>query len=290
MTKEATPDEGAPKADPKEPIAKAAEPKDNDPGNEANPEGKQGDSADKKPRKPWHEKRIGELTYNWRQAERDRDYWRELASRQAQQSQAAPAQQQAQASNKPQRAAFASDEEFFESLADWKADQKYEERERKRREETEKQEREKSTRKVHETYVEREAKAREKYDDFEEVAYNPSAPISELMADVIRRSEFGPEIAYFIGKNPDKGLQIAQMTDPHSVALALGRIEAQIETAATPSQPVAVASAPKAAPTAAPPPPKVLSSAAPTQKRLEDDMPTKEWIALRNSQVRKKRA
>lgn len=286
---EVKPAEGAPKADPKEPTAKAPEPKDNDPGDEANPEGKQGDSTEKKPRKPWHEKRIGELTYNWRQAERERDYWREFATKLAPQPQGAPAQQQAQASTKPQRANFASDEDYIEAVAEWKSEQKLSEWDRKRREEAERQENERRQQTVAKTFSEREAKARAKYEDYQEVAYSDDNPISELMAKVIYASEVGPEIAYFLGKNPDKGLQIAQMTDPHSVALALGRIEAQIEAAANPPQPV-TPPAPKAAPTSAPPPPKVLSNSAPAQKRLSDDMPTAEWVRERNAQIRKKRA
>lgn len=283
---EKKPVEGA-QADPKatEAAKAAPEPRDDDPGDEASPEGKT-DSADKKPRKPWHEKRIGELTYNWRQAERDRDYWRELATRQPSQPQAQPAQQQTQATQKPLPAQYQSTEEYLEALADWKSEEKLSAWDRKRREEAERTEREQSTRKVFDSFSERQAKAREKFADFDEVAYSPDTPISPLMAEVITRAEMGPEIAYFLGKNPDKGLQISQMTDPHSVALALGRIEAQL--AAPQPQPV-TASAPKAAPTAAPPPPKTLSGSAPVQKNPED-MTTREWVTWRNAQIRKKRA
>jgi len=285
---EVKPAEGAVKADPKEPTAKAPEPKENDPGDEAAPEGT--DAADK-PKKPnWAQRRIDELTREKHDARRERDYWRELASRGQQPQQAQAPQQQATATQKPQPNQYQTTEEYFEALADWKADQKWEARERQRREQAEKEAKQQGEQKIARTFAEREQKARDTYPDYDEVARGDGNPITELMVEAILRSEKGPDIAYFLGKNPDKALQIAQMTDSHSVALALGRIEAQIETAATPSQPVAVASAPKAAPTAAPPPPKVLSSSAPSQKRLDDSMSTAEWVKERNAQLRKKRA
>lgn len=288
---EAQPEKGAVVADPKDKEQKAKppeapEPEDKDPGDEA---ASGGNDDPAKPKKPhWSQKRIDELTYSRRQAERERDYWREFAIR-FQQQPAQPAQQQTPAANKPTPDQFTDTPSYLEALADWKAEQKWEQKERARREETEKREREEKTQKVHKTYAEREQKAREKYEDFEEVAYH-AAPINEVMAEVIRRSEFGPEIAYFLGKNPDRGQQIAQMQDAHSVALAIGRIEAQLEAQATPPAPAAVVtSAPKAAPTAAPPPPKTLSGSAPVQKNM-DDMTVEEWMAERKSQIRKKRA
>ena len=293
MSNEDKPVEGAVKADPKDKDTKAAKPEvpeadDKDPGDEAAPGGADDPAKPKKPH--WSQKRIDELTAHRRQAERDRDHWRELAMRGARRP-AQPAQPQAPAVNKPSASQFQTTEDYLEALADWKSDQKLQEWDRKRREQAEKQAREAQQQKVQKTFAEREQKAREKYgdDEFEQVAYH-LAPINEVMAEVIRRSEFGPEIAYFLGKNPDKGQQIAAMQDAHSVALAIGRIEAQLEAQANPVAPAVVPSAPKAAPTAAPPPPKTLSGSAPVQKKLEDDLTTKEWMALRNQQVRKKRA
>jgi hypothetical protein len=288
VTEEKKPEEGAPKADPKEDHPKAVKPKeseDSDPGDEAAPEGDK--AADKPKKKHWAEKRFEELTYHRRQAERDRDYWRELATKQASQPQQQPAQTQAQATTKPSASQFQTTEDYLEALADWKSDQKLQDWDRKRREETEKREKEERQQKVARTFSEREQKARDKYEDYQEVAYGDDNPISELMAKAIYASEMGPDVAYYLGKNPDKALQIAQMPDPSSVALAIGRIEAQIEAAATPPAPAAT-STPKAAPTAAPPPPKVLSTSAPTQKK-PDDMTTAEWMDWRNSQLRKKR-
>jgi len=49
---------------------------------------------------------------------------------------------------------------------------------------------------VLESYQEREEQARDKYDDFEQVAYNPNLPITNVMAETIQHSEIGPELAW----------------------------------------------------------------------------------------------
>lgn len=288
---EVQPDKGAVVADPKDKDVKAAKPDapapdDKDPGDEASPGG--GNDADK-PKKPhWSQKRIDELTRNWRQEQREKAQLLELLRQREQEAKPA-VQPQAQAATKPQPNQYQTTEEFLEALADWKAESKIQDWDRKRRTEAEENAKRESEQKRKQTFAEREAKARAKYEDYDLVALGDETPITELMAKVIYASDLGPEIAYFIGKNPDKGQQIAQMTDPAQVALAIGRIEAQVEAAATPPPAPEVPAAPKAAPTAAPPPPKTLSGSAPAQKNPEQ-MTTKEWMDWRNSQVRKKRA
>jgi hypothetical protein len=49
------------------------------------------------------------------------------------------------------------------------------------------------------TYHDREEEARGKYDDFEQVAYNPSLRITDVMAQTIQASDIGPDVAYFLG-------------------------------------------------------------------------------------------
>ena len=53
-----------------------------------------------------------------------------------------------------------------------------------------------------ESFHEREEEARNKYDDFEQVAYNPKLPITNEMAQTIQASEVGPDMAYYLGSNP----------------------------------------------------------------------------------------
>jgi hypothetical protein len=80
---------------------------------------------------------------------------------------------------------------------------------------------------VLESYQEREEAARDKYDDFEQVAYNPKLPITNVMAETIQSSEIGPELAYYLGSNPKDAERISRMT-PLSQAKEIGKIEAKL--------------------------------------------------------------
>lgn len=139
-------------------------------------------------------------------------------------------------------------------------------------------------RKTIEAYQEREEEAREKYSDFEQVAYNPSLPITEVMAQTIRVSEVGPEVLYHLGQNPKEAARIAKLA-PFLQAKEIGRIEAKLADA--PPAPRKVSSAP--APIR---PASTDTRSAPvydtTDPRSVQSMSTSEWIeAERKRQIRR---
>ena len=78
-----------------------------------------------------------------------------------------------------------------------------------------------------EAYHDREEQAREKYEDFEQVAYNPKLPITTVMADTIRASDVGPEVAYYLGTNVKETERIARLP-PILQAKEIGKIEARL--------------------------------------------------------------
>jgi len=78
-----------------------------------------------------------------------------------------------------------------------------------------------------ESYQDLEEEARTKYDDFEQVAYNPKLPITNVMAETIQSSEIGPELAYYLGSNPKDAERISRMT-PLGQAKEIGKIEAKL--------------------------------------------------------------
>ena len=80
---------------------------------------------------------------------------------------------------------------------------------------------------VLESYQEREEAARDKYDDFEQVAYNPKLPITDVMAETIQSSDIGPELAYYLGTNPKDAERISRMS-PLAQAKEIGKIEAKL--------------------------------------------------------------
>ena len=77
------------------------------------------------------------------------------------------------------------------------------------------------------SYHEKEEDARGRYEDFEQVAYNPKLPITNVMAQTIQAADNGPDIAYYLGTNPKEAGRIAQLT-PILQAKEIGRLEAKV--------------------------------------------------------------
>lgn len=135
-----------------------------------------------------------------------------------------------------------------------------------------------------EAYRDREEAAREKYDDFAQVAHNPNLPITQAMAQAIHASDVGPEIAYYLGTNPKEAARIANLQSPILQAKELGKIEAKLAEN-PPVKKTSTAPAPIAPVTA-------RASGAPsidtTDPRSIKSMTTSEWIAAeRQRQIRK---
>jgi len=132
-------------------------------------------------------------------------------------------------------------------------------------------------------YHEREEAARDKYDDFEMVAYNPELPVTEAMARAIQASDIGPDVLYHLGSNPKDAARISRL-DPILQAREIGKIEAQLG-AAPPVKKTSNAPAPIAPVTA-----RTTGSPAfdTTDPRSTKSMSTSEWIeAERLRQIKK---
>ena len=80
---------------------------------------------------------------------------------------------------------------------------------------------------VNEAYHDREEEARAKYDDFEQVAYNPQLRVTDAMAETIKASDMGPDLAYWLGSNPKEADRISRLS-PLLQAREIGKIEAKL--------------------------------------------------------------
>ena len=136
---------------------------------------------------------------------------------------------------------------------------------------------------VLESYHDLEEEARTKYDDFEQVAYNPKLPVTNVMAETIQSSEIGPELAYYLGSNPKEAERISRMT-PLSQAKEIGKIEAKL-VSAPPVKKTTSAPAPISPVTA-------RSSGSPafdtTDPRSTKTMTDSQWIEAERARQRKK--
>lgn len=111
---------------------------------------------------------------------------------------------------------FESPEAYAEALAYQKAEELLAKREAAKQQSQ-----------VLESYQELEEAARDKYDDFVQVAYNPKLPITNVMAETIQSSDIGPELAYYLGSNPKDAERISRLA-PLAQAKEIGKIEAKL--------------------------------------------------------------
>ena len=167
---------------------------------------------------------------------------------------------------------FVSPDDYAEALAERKAEELLARREAARQQAE-----------LLEAYHEREEAARDKYDDFEMVAYNPNLPVTEAMAQSIQASDIGPDVLYFLGSNPNEAARISRL-NPILQAKEIGKIEASLSSN-PPVRKTSTAPAPIAPVTA-------RSNGTPrydtTDPRSTKSMSTSEWIeAERLRQIKK---
>ena len=135
-----------------------------------------------------------------------------------------------------------------------------------------------------ESYKDREEEARDRYEDFEQVAYNPSLPVTDVMAQAIQASDIGPEVIYYLGSNPKEASRISRLP-PVLQAKEIGKIEVNL-TSNPPVKNTSTAPAPLAPVTA------TRSNSGPrydtADPRSIKSMSTSEWIeAERLRQIKK---
>lgn len=220
------------------------------------------DAGDAKPNGV--QKRIAEITKEKHEARRaadraevERDMLREENARLrgGTQSQTAPSTPNG---DKPTLDQFETIEAYTEAVADWKFDQRVAQRETARLQA-----------KAQSSFTERADVARAKYDDFDAVALDRTLPITPSMAEVIRGSDYGAEVAYHLGQNRSEVTRIASLS-PLMQAAELGLIAASFAAPKRPS--------PKSPP---PPPPQTVAGMSAGISKEPGQMTNAEYTAWR---------
>lgn len=230
------------------------------------------------------DKTISKITRNWRATERDRDHWKAVAQR----NNNAPAEQPA---------TEAAVEEKLKTLEDFEFDSgKYQayliEHTEKRAVKAAQAELRKEQVTRHQGQVIQSHKSREAefiktsgVEDYQSTAYSEAITISPAMAQVIRESEDGPAVAYYLGKNPDIAQVIAQLS-PLAAARELGRLEARLADKRESVPQRTISKAP-------PPPAKIEGSGSPgagikPDTADSDKLSDAEWTRRRKAQIQKR--
>jgi len=167
---------------------------------------------------------------------------------------------------------FETYEDYAEALAERKAEELLRQRETKQQHQA-----------ILEQYHELEETARDKYDDFDQIAYNPNLPVTEYMAQSIQASDIGPDVLYWLGTNPKEADRIARL-NPILQAKEIGKIEASLSSN-PPVRKTSTAPAPIAPVTPRASGASVLDT---TDPRSIKTMSTSEWIeAERQRQIKR---
>jgi len=134
-------------------------------------------------------------------------------------------------------------------------------------------------------YDKRERAFEKEFPDFRQKAYDPDLRISESMAQVIKETDVGPELLYYLGNNPDEASVISRMS-PVTAGMELSALVTKIRSEKD------VASKKSASKT--PPPPATIagkdaglrvSTTAPSSDKLSDD----EWFKAEEVRLAKLR-
>lgn len=217
--------------------------------------------------------RIDELTRLRRQAERDAEYWRNQAMKKE-------PEPEVKAEPEPVKtlADFDYDEGAYQQHLFAKA--RAEAVEEAKRVLQSEQSQQTTAKKIAE-FRNREADFSKDVEDYIDVVTNPSLPISQEMADVAMEMENGPEVLYYLGKNPAIADEISRLS-PLSAARELGRIEAKLLDKKS-GEKVSKAPAPTPKLKAVEASMKVSPDTADSDK-----LSTKDWMKMRNKQIMRK--
>lgn len=219
------------------------------------------DTSAPEPEKSGVQKRIDQLTWQAREAER-----RALAAEQQLQERSQP-----QPAGKPKLEQFDDYDSYVEALAGYKAQESIQamaaQQSRAQQEALEAQRAQSFRQKADAFAVE--------HPDFQDVVFNnPYLPITGEMKTVIESSDRGAEVAYHLGQNPQEAARIAQM-HPMMQAAELGKIEATL-------------SLPKTRKTTSAPAPIEPIGGGEAGQKDPSKMSTAEFIAWRNAQTQRR--
>ena len=104
--------------------------------------------------------------------------------------------------------------EYEEALAEWIVETKLAEAENKRKQQAE----EERTKSAFDSYNRKVAAARAEHDDWDEVVGNPDVKIPQVVQVAVIEMDNGPDVAYYLGQNPEICDELMEMSPVRAVA------------------------------------------------------------------------
>ena len=177
---------------------------------------------------------------------------------------------------KPSISQFQTVEEYDAAMSAW-ADKRADYRESVKEKQQAELRQKQAQHEILAAHEDREDSARDKYADYDTVVGNQNLPITAAMADAIRMSDVGPDVAYHLGQNLSEAARISKLP-PLLQVKEIGKLEAKLATAA-PAKDVS----------SVPPPIRTLRGSAQNVTPTPSDSDSIEvWLKKRNAQVQAK--
>jgi hypothetical protein len=181
---------------------------------------------------------------------------------------------------------WTSYKDFVKAQAQWEIRQQLKEMERQKQEEAAKAKAEEDRMAVRSAYDHRLDEARERYEDFDDVAFK-DIPVYEGVSAIIMQHPAGPDLQYYLGKNPKVARELTEMPVEMAMARA-GSIADQLSVEES-QEPTSEGiekgepSAPKRK--AAPPAPiRPVGGSATKSSVPLDELPYQDYVKIRTQQ------
>lgn len=169
---------------------------------------------------------------------------------------------------RPDQNAYDSYDEWVEAVADWKAEQKFQQREQQSQQAKLREERTAQA----ETWHERVLAAQTKYDDWDEVLQGADVLVTPALREALLTSEQGADVLYYLARHEDEARRLSRLL-PLEVARAIGRIEASLATPPPAER--------EPAPPPIPAPVRPVGTSTSGQRKAPADMTPQEYRAWR---------
>jgi hypothetical protein len=242
--------------------------------------------GEKKEETPWFKKRIGEITRQRREAEREADYWRGQAEALKKEPQSKPVEEAKPVDPivglgpEPRETDFEDYDKFLDQRRRWDRDvAKFEalaELQARQAQEKEREQRETLAKQIQSWS----SKGKEVFDDFAEVALKPPGrggpPYTDFMREAVLASDDSHRIAYYLGQHPERAQELCEMS-PAKAIFEIAKLENKLAQA----KPKTVSNAPA--------PIKPLESVSASTVDLYDPNLSMEDFAKRWNQERRKK-
>lgn len=197
------------------------------------PEGEQETTGGEAPRKSGWQKRVDKLTkttYELREEVEGLKEENERLKSSASQS-PKPVEEALGLPAKPTPEQFSKDgktyEDYLEALVDWKEKVRSIQAEHAKNQEA-KQEQDRKVKETFDSYNARVGEFREAHDDFDEVVGRDDIQIPQSVQLAVVELDNGPEVAYYLGKNPEVCEQLMELSPLRAVA-RIGVIAASLD-------------------------------------------------------------